>query len=133
MTLTFKHIEQLLKKGKIRGFVDKKPDKVVKQSKYKNTRCEFNGIKFDSIRERKRYIDLEFAQKQGVIKDLRLQVPYLLVDTEDFKMTYIADFVYFDIQSGLTIVEDAKGFKTKEYKKKKRLMKKVLGITIKET
>jgi hypothetical protein len=45
---------------------------------------------------------------------------------------YVADFVYIDCTTGLEVVEDAKGFKTREYKKKKRLMLKIQKIKIKE-
>lgn len=44
--------------------------------------------------------------------------------------TYVADFVY--LQDGKTIVEDTKGFRTKEYELKKKMMRAFLGIEIKE-
>ena len=44
--------------------------------------------------------------------------------------TYVADFVYE--QDGKTIVEDTKGFRTKEYELKKKMMRAFLGIEIKE-
>ena len=45
---------------------------------------------------------------------------------------YIADFVYFDSQSGQITVEDTKGFKTKDYIIKRKLMLWVHGIRIQE-
>ena len=45
---------------------------------------------------------------------------------------YIADFSYFDCDSGQITVEDAKGFKTPEYRLKKKLMLWIHGIRIKE-
>lgn len=43
-------------------------------------------------------------------------------------VTYIADFVY--TRGGKTIVEDAKGFKTKDYIIKKKLMLERFGIWV---
>jgi len=44
--------------------------------------------------------------------------------------SYIADFVY--IENGRIIVEDTKGFRTKDYVIKRKLMLHVHGIRIKE-
>ena len=44
--------------------------------KYKNKRVEFDGLIFDSLKEKRRYCELQILQKQGIISDLRLQVPY---------------------------------------------------------
>lgn len=46
--------------------------------------------------------------------------------------SYIADFEYFDKQAGKMVVEDTKGFKTKDYTIKRKLMLHVHGIRIKE-
>jgi hypothetical protein len=46
--------------------------------------------------------------------------------------SYKADFVYFDIEANKTIVEDTKGFRTPEYKIKRKLMLYVHNIRIKE-
>lgn len=54
------------------------------------------------------------------ISDLRRQVKYELIPTqrgEDGKVierdcTYIADFVYLEVASGKTVVEDVKGYKS---------------------
>ena len=45
---------------------------------------------------------------------------------------YVADFVYTDRATGRTVVEDTKGFRTKEYIIKRKLMLHVHGIRIKE-
>ena len=44
--------------------------------------------------------------------------------------TYVADFVYKE--GGKTVVEDTKGFRTKDYIIKRKLMLQVHGIRIKE-
>lgn len=86
----------------------------------------YNGIIFDSIREMKRYKLLSFLESKGEIKDLQIQVVFEFTD-----LKYIADFVYY--RHGQKVVEDCKGFKTPEYKRKKRLMKEYFGINILET
>ena len=114
-------------------FTDVKHEKEKKLSKFGNKRTEYEGVKFPSIREMNRYKTLLLLLKAGKIGQLRLQVPYELNDGGTHSLKYIADFVYLDAETGVEIVEDAKGFKTREYRHKKRLMKKILGITIKET
>lgn len=111
----------------------KKPVKKNGRSKYGNKKTVVNGITFDSEREAKRYSKLLFLLKKGFIGMLRLQVEYELNTGGTHSLKYIADFVYIVVETGETIVEDCKGHRTQEYIKKRRLMKKVHGITIKET
>lgn len=97
-----------------------------KPSKYRNTKCESGGIKFDSRAEMKRWHELVQMQVRGEISELELQVPFVLRKAETLcgeKFTgikYIADFVYE--KNGETVIEDVKGVLTREYKFKKRLM-----------
>lgn len=104
-----------------------------KKSKYGNKKTEVDGITFDSIREAKRYKDLLILQKLGEIAFLKVQVPYELNPGGTHSLVYVADFVYMDVKSGEWVVEDSKGARTAVYRKKRRLMKKVHGIIIKET
>ena len=106
-------------------------------SKYGNKRIEIDGIRFASQKEGYRYVELKYLQRLGVISDLRLQVKFELIPkmkSEKGKviqpLTYIADFVY--TENGKQIVEDVKGYKTKVYEIKKKLMRYVHGIEIKE-
>jgi hypothetical protein len=48
------------------------------------------------------------------------------------KTMYIADFCYFDCDSRQNIVEDTKGFRTPEYRLKKKMMLYFHGIRIRE-
>ena len=87
-------------------------------SKYGNIKCEYEGIKFDSKAERKRYITLLLWQQSGVISDLELQVKYVLTASKkrDDNSTeraahYICDFQYRCGETGKLIVEDVKGGK----------------------
>ena len=104
---------------------------VKKESKYKSIPVTIDGIYFHSTKEGNRYIQLRFKQKMGLISDLKLQVPFDLIIDGNLIEKYIADFTYFE--NGLFVVEDTKGVKTKDYKRKKKWMKNIFGITIKES
>lgn len=108
------------------------PEKKKKPHKYSSNRTEVNGITFDSEKEANRYKDLLLLLKAGEIGVLRTQVEYELNPGGTHSLKYIADFVYIITATGQEVVEDAKGFRTKEYKKKRRLMKKVHNIEIQE-
>lgn len=96
-------------------------------SKYHSKKAVIDGIKFDSKKEAERYIQLKLLEKAKLIKDLELQKSFELQPTFKKngktyrKISYIADFYYFDIHLGKYIVEDVKGFKTKEYALKKKM------------
>lgn len=103
-------------------------------SKYRNKKVILDGIKFDSIKEAKRYNQLKLLQRANVISDLKMQVPFILIDKSKYgrDIKYIADFTY--LESGKLIVEDVKSpvSKTPLYKLKKRLIAERYGIEIKE-
>lgn len=109
-----------------------------KKSKYHNTKVEYNGIKFDSIKEMKTYQLLEYRQKIGEIKELKLQVPYELIpkykmnDKTIRKTQYIADFTYVSTKDNKLHVVDTKGFKTDVYRLKKKMFEYKYGIEIEE-
>lgn len=137
---TEKHLQELQEKNKIRGYQiisGSKPEvkdiKTPKASKYGSKKSWVDDIEFDSIKEANRYKELRLLAKVGKIGLLELQVPYELNAGGTHSLKYIADFVYYDSNTGEKIVEDCKGYRTKEYKKKRRLMKKIYGIIIKET
>lgn len=114
-----------------------------KQNKYKNKKVSINGKVFDSKKEAKRYCELIKLEQAGLIKDLETQKKFLLLDTfkkngKTYKqISYYADFVYFDVYSKKTIVEDVKAskyFKTEVYKIKRKLFEyKYPDLTIIET
>lgn len=95
-------------------------------NKYKNRKTTVDGIEFDSLKEARRYQELKLLARGGVIKDLELQPVFELIPKQKHdgktirKANYIADFKYTDIQRGITVVEDVKGFKTDVYKLKRR-------------
>ena len=107
-----------------------------KQNKYHNKKVIYDGIKFDSQKEKNRYIGLKQMEKLGIIQNLQRQVKYELQPS--FKLngktirtiTYIADFVY--IQDGVEVIEDVKGMRTKEYLLKKKMFEYKYQKEIKE-
>lgn len=103
-------------------------------SKYGNQKVVIDGIKFASKKEARRYQELRLLRRAGKIDNLRLQVPYVLIDKSKYgrAIKYIADFVYYDNDLQKEIVEDTKGYRTDVYKLKKRLMAERYGIEIKE-
>lgn len=96
-------------------------------SKYRNVKTEVDGILFDSKAEARRYCELKLLVKAGKIKDLKLQPKFEL--QPKFKkngtiiqaIIYKADFEYYDVILERTIVEDCKGFRTKDYILKKKM------------
>lgn len=105
--------------------------------KYHAKKTELDGITFDSRKEADRYAELKLLERSGMIHNLRRQVRYELIPAQkkDGKTIerachYIADFVYEE--NGKTVVEDVKGFRTKEYVLKRKLMLQVHGIEVRE-
>ena len=95
--------------------------------KYHNVRATVDGIRFDSLKEARRYYELKLLQRAGVICDLKLQPVFELIPgfTKNGrtyrKVVYRADFSYYDKANGTRIIEDVKGFKTDVYKLKKKM------------
>lgn len=98
-----------------------------------------DGIKFDSKKEANRYQELKLMQRAGIIRDLQRQIKYVLIPSQkgddgrviESPCTYIADFVYID-ENGKTVVEDTKGYRTNDYKIKRKLMLYIHGVKINE-
>lgn len=106
--------------------------------KYRNKRTVIGGITFDSKKEANRYCELKLLEKAGVIKNLELQKKFVLIPAQmiDGKLierecSYRADFVY-ETKDGI-VAEDTKGFRTAEYKIKRKLMLERYGIRILES
>jgi hypothetical protein len=107
--------------------------------KYHSRKAIVDGIKFDSLKEAKRYNELKILEKANEITELRLQVKFELQPSFKKegktyrKIEYIADFTYYDNRLNKYIVEDTKGYKTEVYKIKKKLFEyKYPHLTIKE-
>ena len=112
----------------------------MRRSKYGAQKTEYDGLVFDSKREALRWRELALLQRAGEITDLRRQVKFILVPAQvdengkiaERAVSYVADFVYGDLRSGETVVEDAKGMHTRDYIIKRKLMRYVHGIKIRE-
>lgn len=92
-----------------------------------------DGIRFDSKKEAKRYQELKLLERAHQIRDLKLQVPFILLPKSEYgrDIKYVADFTYYE--GDKFIVEDVKGVRTSTYKVKKRLLAEKYGIKIRET
>lgn len=108
-----------------------------KKSKYGSRKVTIDGVTYDSMREYLRWCDLKLLERAGEISGLQRQVKYELIPSQRGKTrteratSYIADFVY-RTKTGETVVEDSKGFKTKDYIIKRKLMLQKYGIEIQE-
>lgn len=104
---------------------------MIKRSKYGAKKTVVDGITFDSMAEATRYGVLKVIQSAGLIRNLRLQVPYEITVNGQKVCRYVADFVYEE--NNKEVVEDVKGMKTPVYNLKKKLMKAVFGVVIFES
>jgi len=98
-----------------------------RKSKFNAKRVIIDGITFASQKEANRYAALKQMEKAGLISHLELQPSFklycgtqpVLIRSKRYPngrhATYRADFAYFDADRGKRIVEDAKGFRTKEF------------------
>ncbi len=118
------------------------------RNKYNNKKITVDGEVFDSKKEYLRFKELSLLEKAGAIQDLQRQVKFVLIPAQrepdtigarggihkgktiEKECSYIADFVYKE--NGGLVVEDTKGFRTKDYIIKRKLMLYIHGIRIKE-
>ena len=117
-------------------------------TKYHSRKITYNGMVFDSKKEYKRFCELSLLERAGKVTDLERQVKFVLIPAQrepdtignrggvkkgkliERECAYIADFAYK--MDGEYIVEDTKGFRTKDYVIKRKLMLWVHGIQIHE-
>ena len=125
------------------------------RNKYHAKKCTIDGQTFDSKKEAKRYTLLKEKAEKGQIKSLQRQVKFILIPEQrepdtigprggikkgkvlERECSYIADFVYLEkdpeaVTGWTTVVEDTKGFRTTDYKIKRKLMLYMNGIRIRE-
>lgn len=122
------------------------------KTKYRNTKVEYDGLKFDSKKEMQRYIVLKEAQELGIISNLKTQVRYELVPavketyikhlktkdkecvrTVQLPITYTCDFEY--TKNGEVIIEDVKAspkMLPKEFVLKEKMMFALKNLRIKK-
>jgi hypothetical protein len=106
-----------------------------RDNKYGNSpeRC-FSGVMHHSRKESKRCNELQALLQGGLIRDLENhpQPSFDLVVNGVKICRYISDFRYVDVATGETVVEDCKGFRTREYILKSRLLLALHGVEVKE-
>lgn len=98
-------------------------------SKYHAKKTVVDGIEFDSKKEANRYSELKILERAGKIKNLQMQVPFVLIPAQyeeskeitkrgkekivkklvERKVVYKADFVFYE--DGKMVVEDTKGYR----------------------
>ena len=107
--------------------------------KYGNRRVTLDGHQFDSVREATRYSQLQLLERAGQIAGLELQPRFELIPKQrradgkaERSCEYVADFRYTDTATGQTVIEDAKGMRTRDYIMKRKLMLQVHGISVRE-
>lgn len=92
-----------------------------RHAKYRNKKCVYQNMKFDSEGERDRWIVLHNLQRAGAIRYLERQVYFCVLDgTTSRPIMWVPDFVYE--QFGKKIVED---FKSEITRKKRDFIDKV--------
>ena len=121
------------------------------KNKYGNKKVEYNGVLFDSKRERDRYVILKQAQDNGEIYGLKAHPKWELIPkiTEEYvkhlktkdvacsrtvqlAITYTADFSY-NKPDGSFVVEDVKispKILPAEFRLKIKMMRAIHGISV---
>lgn len=102
-----------------------------KRGKYGNVKVTVDGRTFDSKHEARVYEELKLLKAGGIVEEFECQAEYPLVVNGAKICTYVADFVV-NFADGREEVWDAKGFRTKEYIIKKKMLKALYGHEIVE-
>jgi hypothetical protein len=102
------------------------------RSKYGNRKAEEDGYTFDSEMELRRYRELKTLRDNGVICHLDVHPVYPLIVNGHKITRYTADFTYYDRERNEFVTEDVKGARTRDYILRKKLMKALHGIDVKE-
>lgn len=93
--------------------------------KFKAKSTEIDKISFHSIKESKRYSELKIFQKIGKVIMFLRQPKFDLPGG----VTYSADFIIF-WDNGECTIEDVKGYKTKDFIAKKKMVEALYPVII---
>ena len=108
----------------------------MRRSKYGAVPTTVDNVRFASKKEAKRYGELMLLSSGPTphVMSLELQPEWDLIVNNVLICKYRADFRYRSLggYEWSTVVEDVKGFKTPAYRLKKKLMKAIHGIEIRE-
>lgn len=89
-------------------------------NKFNAQKTVVDGITFDSRKEARRFEQLKLMERAGQITNLELQPRFPLKVEGQLICTYVGDFLY--VERGKRVCEDTKGFKTREYINKRKLL-----------
>ena len=118
-------------------------EKLVRKNvnKYHNKKVIYDGIKFDSAKERNYYLKFKMMEEAGIIKDLELQKKFILQNGYTIngkkrrEISYKADFCYVTTKDDKLHVVDIKSpatAKDKVYRLKKKMFELKYGIELEE-
>ena len=128
--------------NKIRSYAPLRSFGEQKTGRIPHEKTVFNGIEFDSLAEKDRYLELLVMQRAGIISDLECHPEFEIIPKQKHPETgkfafhpahYTADFRYK--RDGKVVVEDVKSQKTREEKDwilRRKLMLYVNGIYVEE-
>jgi len=109
--------------------------------KYRNKKVEFDGHRFDSIRECERYKELTALERNGKIAELELQPKFwlkcggkdVLMRSDRYpngrRCSYRADFSFID-DRGERHVEDVKGMDTNVSRLRRAMVEAEYGVRV---
>lgn len=95
--------------------------------KFNAKKTELDGIRFDSKKEARYYQELKLRQKAGEVLFFLRQVPFHLPGGVKYKL----DFMEF-LADGTVVLTDVKGYATKDYKMKKKMVESIYPVEILE-
>lgn len=110
-----------------------------RRSKYRAVPVQSPDGYFHSTKEYRKWCELKLLERAGKIESLQRQCPVPIFVTQVgtggkvHVCNWFADFQYRDCETNEWITEDCKGFRTKEYRLKKKLVEALYNIEIKET
>ena len=103
------------------------------RNKYNAKKVKLDGYTFDSKAEAHRYGELKLLLKNKKISDLDVHPKMPLYVAGRLVAKYIPDFSYCDNEkNNARVYEDVKGVRTSTYVLKKKLVKALYGIEIRE-
>lgn len=110
--------------------------RIKNKGKYHNIIIKTKDGKFDSKKEYSIWLKLKRQEERGLIKDLKRQVPFVLIEKSKWgrERKYIADFVYTDCETGELVVADCKSDATENdalFSLKERLFAEIYDKQIK--
>lgn len=101
-------------------------------SKYHNVPTVVGNIRFDSKREANWYLGLLAMEQKGEVATIILQPRYPIIVNGIRVADYHADFAFTETETGRIRVVDVKGFRTRMYRLKKKLVEALYSVVIEE-